>query len=176
MVGADRDATDFAPGADWSDEDAGDGAHDLDGLQGRVAPSHDMRGTSRKHLGGGTRAGEAPPEEYAGEDDVMDRRTFAQHASAECSYRLRWPEADVRVTSTMRVDVGVDGYDVGDHRSGCRWRGTRGPARVDRALPPLRATGRRSNMRMLLTVGTGNRVCPAYQKPSALSGPPSRSP
>ena len=50
-------------------------------------------------------------EEYAGEV-VVDRRTFAQHASAECSYRLRWPEADVRITSTMRVDVGPDGYDV----------------------------------------------------------------
>jgi hypothetical protein len=47
---------------------------------------------------------------------TVDRRTFAQHAAAECGYRLTWPgfEAgeDVRVTSTMRVDVTADGYDV----------------------------------------------------------------
>ena len=50
-------------------------------------------------------------EEYAGEVAV-DRRTFAQHASAECTYRLRWPDVDVRVTSTMRVDVTGEGYYV----------------------------------------------------------------
>ena len=50
-------------------------------------------------------------EQYAG-DVVVDRRTFAQHASADCTYRLTWPGVDVRVTSTMRVDVTADGYDV----------------------------------------------------------------
>ena len=50
-------------------------------------------------------------ETYAGEVTV-DRRTFAQHAAAECGYRLTWPGEDVRVTSTMRVDVTADGYDV----------------------------------------------------------------
>jgi uncharacterized protein len=50
-------------------------------------------------------------ERYAGEV-VVDRRTFAQHASAECSYRLRWPGIDVGVHSSMRIDVSVDGYDV----------------------------------------------------------------
>jgi predicted acyl esterase len=50
-------------------------------------------------------------EQYAGEV-VVDRRTFAQHASADCSYRLTWPGIDVTVSSTMRVDVTAQGYDV----------------------------------------------------------------
>ena len=50
-------------------------------------------------------------EQYAGEV-VVDRRTFAQHAVADCTYRLTWPGVDVRVTSTMRVDVRAEGYDV----------------------------------------------------------------
>jgi hypothetical protein len=50
-------------------------------------------------------------EQYSGEV-VVDRRTFAQHASADCSYRLTWPGIDVRVSSTMRVDVTAEGYDV----------------------------------------------------------------
>jgi hypothetical protein len=50
-------------------------------------------------------------EEYAG-DVTVDRRTFHQVADASCTYRLAWPEVDVSVASTMRVDVGADGYDV----------------------------------------------------------------
>lgn len=50
-------------------------------------------------------------ERYAGEV-VVDRRTFAQHAFADCTYRLMWPGIDVMVRSTMRVDVTADGYDV----------------------------------------------------------------
>ena len=50
-------------------------------------------------------------EQYAGEV-VVDRRTFAQHASADCTYRLTWPGIDVSVHSTMRVDVTAEGYDV----------------------------------------------------------------
>ena len=37
---------------------------------------------------------------------------LAQQASAECTYRLEWPEVSVRVTSSMRVDVTGEGYDV----------------------------------------------------------------
>ena len=48
---------------------------------------------------------------YAG-DVVVDRRTFAQHAAADCTYRLTWPDVDVSVSSTMRVDVTTAGYDV----------------------------------------------------------------
>jgi hypothetical protein len=50
-------------------------------------------------------------EEYAGEVAV-DRRTFAQHASAQCTYRICWPGVDVRVVSTMRVEVTADAYVV----------------------------------------------------------------
>jgi hypothetical protein len=50
-------------------------------------------------------------ERYAGEV-VVDGRTFAQHAYAECTYRLGWPGVDVRVESTLRLDVTAAGYDV----------------------------------------------------------------
>ena len=50
-------------------------------------------------------------ETYAGEV-VVDRRTFAQHAAAECSYLLSWPGVEVRVDSTLRLEVTPDGYDV----------------------------------------------------------------
>ena len=50
-------------------------------------------------------------EEYVGEV-VVDQRSFDQHATADCTYRLSWPEAEVRVTSSMRVDVTARGYDV----------------------------------------------------------------
>ena len=49
-------------------------------------------------------------EEYAGEV-VVDTVTFAQHATATCTFRLTWPGIDVRVTSTMRIEVGAEGYD-----------------------------------------------------------------
>jgi hypothetical protein len=50
-------------------------------------------------------------EEYAG-DVVVDRRTFAQQARADCTYRLTWPGIDVRVTSTMTVGLDESGLDV----------------------------------------------------------------
>ncbi len=50
-------------------------------------------------------------EQYAGSVTV-DRRTFAQHAYADCTYRLTWPGVEVTVASTMRVDVSARGYDV----------------------------------------------------------------
>ncbi len=50
-------------------------------------------------------------EEYAG-DVFVDNVTFAQHATATCTYRLTWPGIDVSVTSSMRIDVGLAGYDV----------------------------------------------------------------
>ena len=50
-------------------------------------------------------------EQYAGEVTV-DRRTFAQRASAECTFILSWPGVEVLVRSTLRVDIGPDGYDV----------------------------------------------------------------
>jgi predicted acyl esterase len=70
-------------------------------------------------------------EDYRGEVGV-DRRSFAQWATGETTYRLIWPHVegphverphverphvetqgvDVRVVSTLRVDIGPDGYDV----------------------------------------------------------------
>jgi hypothetical protein len=50
-------------------------------------------------------------EDYLGEV-VVDRRTFAQHAEATTTFTLQWDDVDVRVTSTMRVDVGAAAYDV----------------------------------------------------------------
>ncbi len=50
-------------------------------------------------------------EQYAGEVSV-DRRTFAQHAYADCTYALSWPGVEIRISSTMRVDVTAAGYDV----------------------------------------------------------------
>jgi hypothetical protein len=50
-------------------------------------------------------------EHYSGEVAV-DRRTFAQHALADCTFGLTWPGIAVCVTSKMRVDVGAGGYDV----------------------------------------------------------------
>ena len=50
-------------------------------------------------------------EDYSGEVGV-DRRTFAQWATAETTFRLTWPDVEIRVVSTLRVDIGPDGYDV----------------------------------------------------------------
>ncbi len=97
----------FAPGADSSDEDPGETTWTVsrDVLR-RTTTCVVRHGSTYAIPHEGTAS-----EEYAGEV-VVDRRTFAQHAAAECSYRLRWPEAEVRVTSTMRVDVDDGGYDV----------------------------------------------------------------
>jgi predicted acyl esterase len=50
-------------------------------------------------------------EQYAGSVSV-DRRTFSQHAHADCTFRLTWPGTDVRVRSTMRVDLTADALEV----------------------------------------------------------------
>jgi predicted acyl esterase len=50
-------------------------------------------------------------ESYSGSVSV-DRRSFAQRADAETSFRLTWPEVTVRVTSTLTVLVGAEGHEV----------------------------------------------------------------
>lgn len=50
-------------------------------------------------------------ESYAGSVTV-DRRSFAQHAEAECAYTLTWPGVEVRTEATLRVDVGPEAYEV----------------------------------------------------------------
>jgi hypothetical protein len=69
-------------------------------------------------------------ERYAGEV-VVDRRSFAQRAAADCSFTLTWPGVELTVRSTMQVDVTASGYDVtiavdaydgGEHVSHRDWR------------------------------------------------------
>jgi predicted acyl esterase len=97
----------FVPGRATSSEDP-------DGVTWTVSRDVLRRTTTCAVRHGSTYAvphGGTASEEYAGEV-VVDRRSFAQHASAECTYRLSWPGADVRVSSTLRLDVGAAGYDV----------------------------------------------------------------
>ncbi|MBV9832478.1 MAG: CocE/NonD family hydrolase [Marmoricola sp.] len=97
----------FAPGAESSSEDP-------DGTTWTVTRDVLRRTTTCTVRHGSTYAvphdGTAA-EGYAGAV-VVDRRTFDQRADAECTYRLTWPEAEVRVTSSMRVDVTEDGVAV----------------------------------------------------------------
>ena len=97
----------FVPGAASSGEDADDMTWQItkDVLR-RTTTCTVRHGSTYEIPHGGTAA-----EEYAGEV-VVDRRTFDQTARAECSYRLRWPDAEIRVTSTMVVDVTAEGYRV----------------------------------------------------------------
>lgn len=50
-------------------------------------------------------------ERYAGEVAV-DRRSFAQTVDATTTFALDWPEAQVRVTSVLHIDIDADGFDV----------------------------------------------------------------
>jgi predicted acyl esterase len=65
------------------------------GSQSSYAVPHDGRAT----------------ESYAGTVTV-DRRTFVQTASAQCSYDLSWPGVDVRAEAAMEVAVTATGYEV----------------------------------------------------------------
>ena len=100
-------APDFAPGVDSSGEEAGETLWSINRDVLRRTTSCLVRHGSTYEV---PFDGEAT-ESYAGEVSV-DRRTFAQRADADCTFRLRWPGIDVRVTSTMRVDVTAEGYDV----------------------------------------------------------------
>ena len=78
----------------------------------------------------------------------MDRRTFAEHASAGAANGC----AGRRRTSGSPRPAG--GRRAGrlrrrHHRRGCRGRAAGGPPRVERALPPLRCCGH----------GAGNLIC-----------------
>jgi len=98
---------DFAPGAESS-------AEDPDGVSWTVTRDV-LRQTTTCAVRHGSTYGVphdgTATEEYAGEVAV-DNVSFAQHAAAECTFRLSWPGVEVRVTSTMRLDVTADGYDV----------------------------------------------------------------
>jgi hypothetical protein len=97
----------FLPGADHSSEDGSDVLWSItkDVLR-RTTTARTHVVSSYEIPGDGTAL-----EDYAGEVGV-DRRTFAQWATAETTYRLTWPDVEIRVVSTLRVDIGPDGYDV----------------------------------------------------------------
>ena len=97
----------FAPGAETSSEDPADVSWTTTRDVLRQTTTCSVRhGTTYAVPHDGTAT-----EEYAGEVAV-DNVSFAQHATASCTYRLTWPGIDVRVNSTMRVDVSAEGYDV----------------------------------------------------------------
>lgn len=106
-TGSDQPAPVFTPGARTSSEDPADvtWTTSRDVLR-RTTTCAVRHGSEYDVPHDGTAS-----EQYAGEVTV-DRRSFAQHAAAACSYRLTWPGVDVRVSSTMRVDVTAEGYDV----------------------------------------------------------------
>lgn len=105
--GSDRPPPAFGPGAESHGEDP-------DGVTWTVTRDVLRRTTTCTVRHGSTydvpHGGEAS-ERYAGEVTV-DRRTFAQVATAECTFALTWPDVEVLVRSTLRVEVTASGYDV----------------------------------------------------------------
>ncbi len=97
----------FSPGAATSSEDPGDVTWTVTRDVLRATTTCAVRHGSEYDVPHDGRASE----QYAGSVSV-DRRTFAQHAWADCTYRLTWPGIEVSVSSTMRVDVSASGYDV----------------------------------------------------------------
>jgi predicted acyl esterase len=97
----------YEPGADTSSEDAAGISWTIQrDVLARTTTCSVRHGSTYEVPHGGTAT-----ERYAGEV-VVDRRSFAQQALAECSFILAWPETEVLVRSTMRVDIDVDGYDL----------------------------------------------------------------
>jgi uncharacterized protein len=97
----------FAPGAAVSSEDpAGVGWTITRDVLGRTTTCAIEHGSTYDVPYDGTAT-----EAYAGTVSV-DRRTFGQAATADCTYALSWPGVSVRVRSTMDVTVTASGYDV----------------------------------------------------------------
>ena len=97
----------FVPGADSSSEDPADVTWSVTRDVLRRTTTCKVRSVASYDI---PHEGTAL-EDYRGEVGV-DRRTFAQWATAETTFRLTWPGVEVRVVSTLRVDIGPDGYDV----------------------------------------------------------------
>ncbi|WP_372734472.1 CocE/NonD family hydrolase C-terminal non-catalytic domain-containing protein, partial [Nocardioides sp.] len=100
-------APSFVPGAASSSENPDDVVWSVTRDVLRRTTSCAVRSGSSYDIPHGGTAGE----EYLGEVGV-DRRTFVQWATATTTFTLGWPGIEVRVTSTIRVDVGVQGYEV----------------------------------------------------------------
>ncbi len=125
-TGNDRPAPRFSPGAESSSEEPSDVTWTVtrDVLR-RTTTCVVRHGADYTTPHDGSAS-----EQYTGEV-VVDRRTFAQHADADCTYTLTWPGIEARVHSTMRVDVSAGGYDVaivvdaydsGEHLARRKWR------------------------------------------------------
>jgi uncharacterized protein len=124
--GNDRSAPRFTPGAESSSEEPSD-------VTWTVTRDVLRRTTTcavRHGADYATPHDGSASEQYAGEV-VVDRRTFAQHADADCTYTLTWPGIEARVRSTMSVDVSAGGYDIaivvdvydsGEHLARRQWR------------------------------------------------------
>jgi hypothetical protein len=102
-----RTAPTFTPGEEHSTEDA-------EGVTWSV--THDVLRRETRCDVHSAAAYDVPYEGKAVEDYrghvSVDTVTFHQRAVADCTFRLSWPGVDVRLSSTMTVDVGADGYDV----------------------------------------------------------------
>ena len=101
------DAPEFSPGSASSSEDP-------EGVVWSITRDVLRRTTTAAVRSGSTYEiphGGTASEEYVGEVGV-DRRTFAQWATATTTFTLAWDGIDVRVVSDLRVDIGADGYDV----------------------------------------------------------------
>ena len=97
----------YEPGEETSSEDAAGISWTIQrDVLARTTTCSVRHGSTYEVPHGGTAT-----ERYAGEV-VVDRRSFAQQALAECSFVLAWPETEVLVRSTMRVDIDADGYDL----------------------------------------------------------------
>ena len=123
----------FAPGA--ATVLGGPGGRLLDHHPRRPARDHDLRGAARVDV-------RRPPRRHRLRGVRRRGRRGPTSPSPStprptCTYRLTWPGIDVRVTSTMRVDVGAEGYDVAIDADGVRRRRAGVPPGVDRAGPAL---------------------------------------
>ena len=115
------------PGAESSSEDADD--VDLVDHPRRAAAHDDLRGPQRGDVRHPPRA--APPSRTTPARSASTAAPSPSGPTAETTFRLTWPGIEVRVVSTLRVDIGPDGYDVvidadafdgGEHVGHREWR------------------------------------------------------
>jgi uncharacterized protein len=107
VLRGDWPAPSFVPGAEHSSESAeGVGWEIRDDVLRRTTSA-----VTRQESDYATPYDGHARESYLGEVSVH-RETFAQHAHADTTFDLTWPGIDVRVRSTMDVEVTAEGYAV----------------------------------------------------------------
>ncbi len=122
-AGSDLEPPTFAPGARTSSEDPGDVDWTVSRDVLRATTTCAVRHGADYPVPYDGHASEA----YAGEVTV-DRRTFGQVATADCTFTLRWPEVEVSTHASLEVAVTADGYHVAvsaEAREGDRLVGSR---------------------------------------------------